>query len=110
MECQSDRLNSYRVEVSGWDASDNFFVEKTLFSWVGAEKEISIRRAPRKDSVVFVRLLQPFACGNFPIPYRVNRIGPRDADGKSKVYLARLRPRSPRNEEIELGTDTIHTI
>ena len=109
MECQSHELSSYRVEVSGWDASDSFFVEKTLFSWVGEEKEISIRCALRLGSVLFVRLLQPLVSdSNIPIAYRVSRIGRQDADGKSKVYLAQLRPHLTSNEQEHLA-DAIHT-
>jgi hypothetical protein len=26
-------VNSYRLEVSGWDAKENFFVEKTSLDW-----------------------------------------------------------------------------
>jgi len=97
------------VEVSGWDASDSFFVEKTLFSWVGEEEEMCIRHALRRGSVVFVRLLQPFTSNNnTPVAYRVNRIGPQDADGRSKVYLAQLRPRLTPEKE-KHWTDTIHT-
>jgi hypothetical protein len=110
MECPSQELSGYRVEVSGWDSSDRFFVEKTLFSWVGEEKEISIRCALRQGSLVFVRLLQPLAShANIPVAYQVNRIGRQDADGKSKVYLAQLHPHLPRKEEADLCIEAIHT-
>jgi hypothetical protein len=29
----ANRVNSYRVKVSGWDAKENFFVEKTSLDW-----------------------------------------------------------------------------
>ena len=109
MESQSQRLSSYRVEVSGWDTSDVFFVEKTLFSWVGDEKEICIRSALREGSVVFVRLLQPLAsANNFPVAYGVKRVGRQAADGTSRVFLAQLHPRRARNEEFENCAAPIH--
>ena len=69
MNFTTDQPNSYRVEVSGWDASENFFVEKTMLNWGRDEKkELQLRSAIREGSVVFVRLLQPLASGNnFPV-------------------------------------------
>lgn len=50
---------SYRVEVSGWDASENFFVEKTGLEWNREEKkEIVLRSFLLEGCVVFVSLLQ----------------------------------------------------
>jgi hypothetical protein len=87
--------NSYRVEVSGWDTSENFFVEKTMLDWGRDEKkEIHLRSALREGSVVFVRLLQPLASGNnFPIAYQAQRIGPRNGEGHSRICLTQLSPR-----------------
>lgn len=84
-------------------------METTLFSWVGEEKETRIRCALRLGSLVFVRLLQPLASNrNIPVAYQVNRIGRPDADGKSKVYLAQLRPHLTAKEE-EHRVGTLHT-
>lgn len=61
---EMENTNSYRVEVSGWDASEKFFVEKTALTWGGDEKkEINLRSSLREGSVVFVHLLQAFAEG-----------------------------------------------
>jgi hypothetical protein len=50
-------ISSYHVEVSGWDASDAFFVEKTTLDWSGGDKkEISLRSTLCEGRVVFVRL------------------------------------------------------
>jgi len=108
MESQSHRSNGYPVEVSGWDASDNFFVEKTVLSWPDDDKEIRVRCTLRQASVIFVRLLQPLARNNnFPIAYQVKRIGPQDADGKSRVYLVQLHPSPGHTEESERSNDPI---
>ena len=92
--------NSYRVEVSGWDASGNFFVEKTTLTWGGDEKkEITLWPSLREGSVVFVRLLQPLAKGNHsPIPYQAAAVKKDDA-GRALIQLARLRPRVPFKEK-----------
>ena len=108
MDFTTEQSNSYRVEVSGWDASENFFVEKTMLNWGRDEKkEIHLRSALREGSVVFVRLLPPIANGNnFPIAYQAQRIGPRNADGHARVHLAQLRPRPPYKQSIEIAVDT----
>ncbi len=110
MESQSERLDSYWVEVSGWDASDNFFVEKTSLNWWDAgKKEVHLRRGLRQGSVVFVRLIQPLGYhNNFPIAYQVKRIGPHDTDGKSRVYLAQLHPRPIRKHDRGLLNERVH--
>ena len=80
MDSSADQLNSYRVEVSGWDASESFFVEKTVLNWGRDEKkEVYLRSVLREASVVFVRLLQPLtSANNLPVAYQAQRIGPRD--------------------------------
>lgn len=87
----------YRVEVSGWDASENFFVEKTGLEWnQEANKEVLLRSSLREGSVVFVRLLQAFGRGNtnaFPIAYQAVKVLPKDTRGQIRVYLEQLRPR-----------------
>lgn len=107
MDFTTDQANSYRVEVSGWDASENFFVEKTMLNWGRDErKEVHLRSVLREGSVVFVRLLQPIASGNnFPVAYQAQRIGPRNADGHARVYLAQLRPRPPYKDSVEILVD-----
>jgi len=86
---------NYRVEVSGWDASENFFVEKTTLEWRGGEqKEISLPVKLREGCVLFVRLLQPTAAAvNVPIAYQAAKVTNKDSKGVFHVCLAQLRPR-----------------
>ncbi len=91
--CSSDE-SGYRVEVSGWDASENFFVEKTTLNWRDdASKQVLLRSALREGAIVFIRLNQSATEQIFPIAYRAEKIGPRDARGFSRVSLVQLRPR-----------------
>jgi hypothetical protein len=109
MEFTADQSNSYRVEVSGWDASESFFVEKTMLDWGRDEKkEIHLRSVLREGSVVFVRLLHPLASGNsFPVAYQAQRIGPRNPEGHSPVHLAQLRPRPLYKQSPEILVDSV---
>lgn len=88
--------NSFPVEVSGWDTSDNFFVESTMLRWNGDEKkEVGLRGAVREGCVVFVRLLQPMeGADNFPVACQVVKVLGKDADGRTLVQVVQLRPRA----------------
>jgi hypothetical protein len=91
-----DKLQtSYRVEVSGWDASEEFFVEKTTLNWRGGDqKEINLRAGLREGCVLFVRLLQSIALvNNIPIAYQAAKVMKRDTKGRTRVSLAQLRPK-----------------
>ena len=92
----ANRVNSYRVEVSGWDAKENFFVEKTSLDWKEREgKTVALHAAVRVDSVLFVRLLRPLGGGaDFPVPHRAVRVAEREQDASCKdVGLEQLQPR-----------------
>lgn len=95
MRFDEQSSNSYRAEVSGWDAAENFFVEKTVLDWKGeGKKRIALKCSLREGCIVFVRLLQPLANGNnFPIAYQAAEVGVKDNSGRVPVCLERLRPR-----------------
>jgi hypothetical protein len=89
-------VESYRVEVSGWDASGAFFVEKTMLEW-GHEshKTISLCSTLREGSVVFVRLLP--SLGNeshFLIAYLAIHVEAEDSNGRTRSGLVQVHPRS----------------
>jgi hypothetical protein len=105
MTHSSDLTDGYRVEVSGWDAKEAFFVEKTLLDWEGeGKKEIALRNSLKEGAVIFVRLLQTVANShNFPIAYQATTIGERDSGGRMRVGLERLRPRAAYKDTIDLA-------
>jgi hypothetical protein len=83
-----------RVEVSGWDQEQIFFVEKSQLGcdeFVG--KHVSLRHMLPEGAVVFVRALQPIAQRpSSPTAYKVEFIC-RDPDG---LHQFRLNPVQPR--------------
>ena|SRR5271154_4588657 len=95
----------YRVEVSGWDAKENFFVEKTTLEWNPEDKKSMLLRADvRPGCIVFVRLLQPLSTvASFPVAYEALASAGRDADGAARVSLERLRPRASYKETYAEG-------
>ena len=100
-------INSYRVEVSGWDSSNAFFVEKTTLDWSGADqKEINLRSTLQEDAVVFVRLLQQVGkVDSVPIAYRASAVKTGE-NGRTIVQLARLHPRTPFKETAGLSGES----
>ncbi|MGH9716803.1 MAG: hypothetical protein ACRD4R_08780 [Candidatus Acidiferrales bacterium] len=97
MDFEGDRRqDSYVVEVSGWDVTETFFVEKTDLTWAAEGiKEIDLRHSVREGSVIFVRLLQPVASSDScPIACQAVKVKEQAADGLSTVQLTQLRPRA----------------
>lgn len=96
MNHQMDTMTGPRVEVSGWDAREDFFVEKTYFNSEG-DKEITLKNSLREGCVLFLRVLEPLSTGsNFPVPYQAVHVERRDAEGRVRVGLERLRPGTSR--------------
>jgi hypothetical protein len=106
----TSRGNTYRVEVSGWDAKENFFVEKTSLDWRELEgKTVALHVAVRLDSVLFVRLLRPMGGGaDFPVPHRAVRVEDHGKDASCKdVRLEQLQPRRGVRESVDAGIDRL---
>ena len=61
----------YRVEVSGWDKSQTFFVEKSELEWnEESGKHVTLSSAVPDGSVVFLRLIQPLSADRSQaVPY-----------------------------------------
>jgi hypothetical protein len=86
----------YRVEVSGWDADERFFVEKSRLIWTEREgKRVALKALVRIGSVLFVRLIQPTGIGSsFPVPYRAVEFQFGEGDSAAMVILEQLQPRA----------------
>lgn len=83
-----------RVEVSGWDENQSFFVEKSELAWDDfAGKHISLQRMLPDGAMVFVRVLNPQTLYQTPpVVYRVEFIG-CDPEGLHQFRLNAVRPR-----------------
>lgn len=71
METRTENATSHRVEVSGWNVQENFFVEKTMLDRsVRAADKIERHARVAPPAVVFVRLVDRVGGSDgFPIPY-----------------------------------------
>jgi hypothetical protein len=90
--------SSCRVEVSGWDEDEIFFVEKSELSWDDlAGKRISLKHMLAEGALVFIRTLQPASLQrSFPIAYEAEFIG-CDVHGFHEFRLNPAQPRHSRN-------------
>jgi len=84
----------YRVEVSGWDENQSFFVEKSDLAWDDfAGKHISLHRMLPDGAMVFIRMLQPEGLGQAPPSvYKVEFVA-CDTDGHHQFRLNAVHPR-----------------
>ncbi len=92
------QCDSYRVEVSGWDENEAFFVEKSDLGWDEfAGKHISLQRMLPDGAMVFIRTLHPEGRAQAaPIVYKVEFIG-CDPDGHHQFRLNEVQPRYSQN-------------
>jgi hypothetical protein len=96
MDFDSQAMDRYRVEVSGWDRAENFFVEKTTLDWDReGKKDIALRADVREGAVIFVRLLQSAAdVNNIPIAFQAVKVASKDNSGRTHLCLEQMRPRA----------------
>jgi hypothetical protein len=90
---RADERKGYRVEVSGWDADERFFVEKSILVWTESEgKKVALKALIRTGSVLFVRLIQPMGGGSsFPVPYKAVEFEAGNRGSGTVVMLEQLK-------------------
>jgi hypothetical protein len=78
----------YRVEVSGWDTTQAFFVEKSDLEWSEETgKSVVLSHMLAEDAMIFVRLLQHTAPDRSDaVAYAADFVG-RTHDGKNQFRL-----------------------
>jgi hypothetical protein len=86
--------DSYPVEVSGWDSSQSFFVEKADLQWnEETGKHLMLRRSLCPGSMIFLRLLQPLSADrSLPVAYHAQHIGVT-TEGQHQFRLNQIQPK-----------------
>jgi hypothetical protein len=84
------------IEISGWDAAQKFFVEKSTLEWLETGIRRTCVRTPlRPGTMVFARALANYSCNpSFPVAYVVESISSPDQAGFREMILTQLRPRN----------------
>lgn len=92
MDTERIDLN-YRVEVSGWDVAESFFVEKVMLELTQAgERVVHLKHPLRAGLIVFLRLIESrIEFPVLPVAYQVMEVGPDERDGVNRVSLKKLR-------------------
>lgn len=95
-----EQLRVYRVEISGWDVNEQFFVERAALQWGQGERRTAlIRRRVRPGALIFVRLLQDSAPScSFPVAYRARQIREREGDEAYELMLTQVWPAEQNSE------------
>lgn len=99
MNSREARREGRIAEISGWDAEENFFVEKAFLQEDGDGNRADLRARLRVGSLVFVRMIEEHSMRRaVPVTYKVSSIGlyaRNEEEGASarEVEMIRLRPR-----------------
>lgn len=85
----------YAVEVSGWDCTQNFFVERSDLVWnEDTGRHVVLNRSLRDNAVLIVRLLEAdTADRSHPIVYEAQLMG-RTPSGQRQFRLTTVVPRA----------------
>jgi hypothetical protein len=89
---QTTRL--YAVEVSGWDRTESFFVEKCELEWKEESgKQVALSRTLDDNAILLVRLLEQGECDrSVPVVYKAELVG-KTKSGLQQFRLNRVAPR-----------------
>jgi hypothetical protein len=89
-----EQLSIYRVEISGWDFDEQFFVERAALEWrEGEQKRVFLHRRTRPGGLLFLRLLENSSPStSFPVAYRVREVHERDRGTAYEVILHQIWP------------------
>ena len=96
------------VEVSGWDALGQFFVEVADLDLDGpGDIAVRLDHRVRTGSVVFVRIVQSYEVGtdakSYPAASEVQLIEPPDANGRCRIRLVLCQANGGRRSSDEKG-------
>jgi hypothetical protein len=85
-------VSDYRVEVSGWDVAESFFVEKaSLELSLDGARVIHLRHPLRTGSMVFLRLIDSrIGFPALPVAYQVLEVSTADNEQVPRITLRRL--------------------
>lgn len=84
---------TYRVEISGWDLDERFFVEMTDLEWGDEKKSVQLQHSIRQGAVLFVRLIgNPARSVVYPVAYQSVQVSYQPALHTYEIQLKQLLP------------------
>jgi len=91
----AEQADEMRVEISGWDLSERFFVERgTLRQGDAEQQKVRIHRQVRVGGLLFLRLMNSTRPSmSFPIAFRVREIRAEKSPEDYEVTLRQMWPK-----------------
>ena len=78
----------YKIEISGWDFENKFFVENTALQWNEQAKKAVLHRRVAPGSMIFVRLAGALdARTTSPVPYEAVSVNGRSDAEEYEIAL-----------------------
>ena len=98
----TDTVNSfnaagdYRIEVSGWSADNNFFVERANLVWkAGGAKEVRLVHQLPEGAIIFARSISSGASIlSLPVAFQAKSVVRTESQSDYRVELVQMRPRA----------------
>jgi hypothetical protein len=102
LTAQDPMTDSYPVEVSGWDSTQSFFVEKSELEWnEETGKHVTLTRSLSPGSMIFLRLLLPLSPDrSLPVAYHARPMGVTP-EGQQHFLLSQIQPKSGSKDKSE---------
>ncbi len=90
----------YRIEISGWDLDENFFVELADLDWSESVMRVRLQHPLRKGALVFVRLLgESKHASAFPLAYEIVDATYQQQTRTYETLLTQVYPRARSDPE-----------
>lgn len=99
----ADEQESRRVEISGWDTDENFFVERAAIQNAAEGRQrVALRVRLRIGSLVFLRLPEDLSLDrSVPVAYQVVKLAANTIRRQREVELILLHPREKAQNAIQ---------
>ncbi|HLW82540.1 MAG TPA: hypothetical protein VKS20_10930 [Candidatus Acidoferrales bacterium] len=108
----ADEQETRRVEISGWDTDENFFVERAAIQNAPQGRQrVVLRVQLRVGSLVFLRLSEDFSLDrSVPIAYQVVKLAANTIRRQHEVELIQLHPREKHAGEKARNATQEHSV
>ena len=103
MTYQLDVQDRYAIEISGWNLSEDFFVEQSELVWDSAAHRVLLTHPVREGALVFIRLTGNGVDGlqndAVPVAYEVVKMNHLADQRVYEIELIRIKPKPMASEE-----------
>lgn len=102
MTYQLDAQDRYAIEISGWNLSEDFFVEQSELVWDARAQRVLLNHPVREGALVFIRLngtgVDRLQSDAIPVPYEVSKVNHLADQCVYQIDLIRMKPKPMASE------------